>query len=97
MAWTRLGDSDFLNRVAGNGAIRMRLEPRPDGAPTVLGEMDGLLGTRMSFVENGSAWVHERWFRQERTYVRAPVASSRFELELRPAHGGGGPADSASS
>lgn len=84
VAWTRLGDTDFLNRVAGNGAIRMRLEPRAEGAPTVLGEMDGLLGTKMSFIEHGSAWVHGRWFRQERSYVRAPLATSRFELSLHP-------------
>lgn len=88
VAWTRLGDTDFLNRVAGNGAVRMRLEPRAEGAPTVLGEMEGLLGTRMTFVEHGSAWVHERWFRQERTYRRAPIATSRFELVLRGAGDG---------
>jgi adenylate cyclase len=81
-AWTLLGDTDHLNREAGMGAVRMRLEPARAGAPTVVGEMDGLLGTRMAFVEARSDWVHGRWFRQHRTYARAPVAASRFALTL---------------
>ncbi|MEQ1507478.1 MAG: DUF5939 domain-containing protein, partial [Myxococcota bacterium] len=88
IAWNRLGDTDFLNRKAGGGAVRMRIEPGPDGTPTVLGEMDGLLGTKMSFVERDSAWVYRRWFRQERAYARSPIARTAFRLELAPTAGG---------
>lgn len=81
-AWSVLGDTDHLNRRAGLGAVALRLEPAAEGAPTVLGEMRGLFGSSMPFVERRGAWVHERWFRQERTYTRSPVVSSRFELVL---------------
>jgi class 3 adenylate cyclase len=82
--WQRLGDTDYLNRLAGNGAIRMRMERDQNGLAVVLGEMEGLLGTKMSFAEKVSSWVHGRWFRQERVYHGSPIAATRFELVLEP-------------
>jgi adenylate cyclase len=83
VAWSRLADTDLLNRLAGNGAIRMRLEPREDGAPpSILGEMDGMFGA-MPFTESSVGWVHERWFVQDRVFHGAPISSSSFRLELR--------------
>jgi adenylate cyclase len=83
IAWSRLADTDLLNRIAGNGAVRMRLEPREDGAPpTVVGEMDGMFGA-MPFTESTVGWVHERWFVQDRVFHGAPIATSCFRLELR--------------
>lgn len=87
-AWTRLGDTDFLNRAAGGGKLSFRLEPRQDGAPEVAGEMAGPLGTRLAFREHRNAWVWHRWFRQDRRYERAPIAESRFELRLDAVEGG---------
>jgi adenylate cyclase len=87
-AWQRLGDTDYLNREAGGGTVEMRIEKDGAGCPTVLGEMAGVLGFSMSFVERVSSWVHERWFRQVRVYRRSPIASTRFELALERADSG---------
>lgn len=82
VAWRVLGDSDGLNRVAGNAALVARVEHGPEG-PQVIGEMVGPMGIRMPFRETGG-WVDGRWFTQERTFSSGPLSRSTFRMELVP-------------
>lgn len=82
-AWQRLGDTDFLNRVAEGGPVSYALEPTPGGAPRIRGVMAGPGGLPMPFEETYNGWVRGRWFRQDRTYRLGPLAESRFRLDLQ--------------
>ncbi len=87
-AWSRLGDSDFLNREVGGGRVEMALQPNAGGAPRIVGTMGGPLGFPLHFEETHNGWVRHRWFRQERSFQRSPIAESRFELTLEPSDTG---------
>ena len=85
VAWERLGDTDFLNRVAEGGVVTYDIEPTgEEGAPRVTGVMQGPGGLSMPFEETYTGWVRGRWFRQDRVYHSGPVAVSRFRLALEP-------------
>lgn len=84
VAWRRLGDSDFLNRLANAGALRYEVVATPGGAPRVEGTLPGPFGVSIPFVEVRSGWVRRRWFRQDRSFARGLVAESRFLLTLEP-------------
>lgn len=72
-AWGLLGDTDWLNRVAGNGAVvAMELASQRDGLPSLTGEIAGPAGVRLPFEEVWTAWSRGRWFRQVRS-VRSPI------------------------
>jgi len=85
--WQRLGDTDFMNRMAEGGAVSYELEPT-EGAPRIKGVMAGPGGLPMAFEETYNGWVRGRWFRQDRVYVGGPLSESRFRLELRPEEDG---------
>lgn len=89
MAWGLLGDTDWLNRVAGNGAVvSMELAAQRDGLPVLTGELAGPAGLRFPFEEAWTAWSRGRWFRQVRT-VRSPIlVGTDYRALLRPAEGG---------
>jgi adenylate cyclase len=84
VAWRRLGDTDYLNRAAHAGRIAMHLVPREGGAPRLEGTLSGPLGLELPFVETRNGWVHKKWFRQERTFLKGPIARSAFLLSLEP-------------
>ena len=88
-AWRMVGDTDWMNRAAGNGhVLRMEVEPQADGFPLLVGEMAGPFGMKLPFSEVWSSWVHERFFRQVRD-IRSPlVARSDYRASLLPAGNG---------
>ena len=54
IAWTRLGDTDFLNRVAGNGAIRIAVDywlQRSEAFQQLRSELAALSCARVAFRE----------------------------------------------
>lgn len=80
VAWRVLGDTDALNRIAGNAAVVSEVVHTDEG-PVVRGAMTGPMGMRMPFTETGG-WVDRQWFHQKRVFSAGPLRSSRFELEL---------------
>lgn len=88
-AWALIGDTDWLNREGGNGAVlSMGVEPQSDGAPLLVGELAGPAGMRLPFREVWSSWVVGRFFRQVRDVVSPFVHRSDYHASLEPAEGG---------
>lgn len=81
-AWRLVGDTDYLNRSAGNGALRGLGMDEASG--TVTGLMEGPLGLPISFRDLDVSWVKGRFFRQERMYVAPGSPRSRYEARLEP-------------
>lgn len=79
-AWKVLGDTDALNRLAGNAAVVSEVVHTPEG-PRVRGSMTGPMGVRMPFTETGG-WIDRQWFRQERVFTAGPLRRSCFEVRL---------------
>ena len=88
-AWGLVGDTDWMNRAAGNGSVlSMTVQKEPDGFALLHGEMAGPLGVRVAFSEVWSSWVSERFFRQVRD-LKSPIAvRSDYRAALVPAEGG---------
>ncbi|MSP54888.1 MAG: adenylate/guanylate cyclase domain-containing protein [Myxococcales bacterium] len=87
--WDLVGDTDWLNREAGNGEIvKMALEEQDDGFSLLKGEMAGPVGVRLPFTEIWSSWVAGRFFRQVRDLESPIIARSDYRGELIPAAGG---------
>lgn len=88
-AWDLIGDTDWLNRQAGAGAVvKMALESQSDGFPLLKGEMAGPMGLRLPFKEIWSSWISGRFFRQVRDLDSPIIARSDYRAELVPAPGG---------
>ncbi|GDX83520.1 hypothetical protein LBMAG42_53310 [Deltaproteobacteria bacterium] len=88
-AWRLVGDTDWMNRAAGNGAVvAMQVAAQGDGFPLLTGEMAGPFGMRIPFSEVWSSWVTERFFRQVRDLRSPIVARSDYRAELVPTEGG---------
>lgn len=88
-AWRLVGDTDWMNRAAGNGSVvSMQVSAQNDGFPLLTGEMAGPLGMRIPFAEVWSSWVTERFFRQVRDLRSPIVARSDYRAELVPVEGG---------
>lgn len=88
-AWRLVGDTDWMNRAAGNGSVvAMQVAPQSDGFPLLIGEMAGPFGMRIPFAEVWSSWVTERFFRQVRDLRSPIVARSDYRAELVPVEGG---------
>lgn len=85
-AWSTLSDTDWMNRVAGNGAIRDMQWADTDshGERELQGIMAGLFGTPMPFVEDQNHWVHEQYFVQHRTFSSGPLLKTQYEVRLEP-------------
>ncbi len=88
-AWRLVGDTDWMNRVAGNGSVLgIGVSTQDDGFAMLTGELAAPLGTRVAFSEVWSSWVSERFFRQVRD-LRSPFfARSDYRAELVPSEGG---------
>jgi class 3 adenylate cyclase len=88
-AWRLVGDTDWLNRVGGNGAVlSMAVRHQADGFPLLVGEMGAPFGMRIPFAEVWASWVNERFFRQVRDLKSPLVARSDYRAELVPVEGG---------
>ncbi len=91
-AWALVGDTDGMNRTAGNGIVHdLRMEPDGAGGLRVVGAMEGPLGTRMPFEEDESSWVSGRFFRQGRRFEGPIVRRSLYEAVLEPTSDGAVP------
>jgi adenylate cyclase len=83
-AWSLVGDTDYLNRVAGNGRMASVDIQDENGVPVVRGTMEGPLGSRIPFVDREMSWVAGRFLRQVRSFESPAIKSSRFEARLEP-------------
>lgn len=83
LAWRLVGDSDWLNRLAGNGRL-MQLAISEDAQrfPAVTGSFAGAGGTVMRFEETDVSWIVGRSFRQERTYDSRLFIHTVYEARL---------------
>lgn len=83
-AWRLLGDTDWLNRLAGNGRLLgLSVAEDPLRYPEVHGAFSGPFGA-MPFVELGVEWVSGRFFRQERTVASRLYERTVYEAQLVP-------------
>lgn len=89
LAWSLLGDTDWLNRVGGNGAVlSMDMAAHADGLAVLEGTLAGPLGMRLPFQEAWTSWSRGKWFRQVRT-VRSPLLNGTdYHARLVPEAGG---------
>jgi class 3 adenylate cyclase len=84
-AWRLVGDTDWLNRVAGNGAVlSMELEAQRDGLSVIKGLLAGPLGLRFPFEEVWTSWVRGESFRQVRTVHSPLLLGTDYEARLVP-------------
>ncbi len=87
-AWSLIGDTDWLNRQSGAGAVvRLDVETQGDGIPLLRGEVVGPLGMKLHFLEIWSSWVSGRFFRQVRDLESPVVQRSDYRAELIPVPG----------
>ncbi len=88
-AWSLIGDTDWMNRAAGAGAVvKMDIESQRDGFPMLVGEIAGPMGLKLPFMEIWSSWVAGRFFRQVRDIQSPIIARSDYRAELVPVEGG---------
>ncbi|MSQ01247.1 MAG: hypothetical protein EXR71_05035 [Myxococcales bacterium] len=88
-AWKMVGDTDFMNRAAGNGAVvKLDVARQTDGFMMLTGVMAAPMGMRIPFEETWTSWVHQRFFRQVRDLTSPFVARSDYRASLVPAPGG---------
>ncbi len=88
-AWRLVGDTDFMSRSAGNGAIvKLDVTRQPDGYMMLTGLMAGPIWMRIPFEETWTSWVHQRFFRQVRDLTSPIVARSDYRASLVPVPGG---------
>lgn len=87
-AWNLIGDTDWMNRQAGAGAVvKLDVETQSDGMPLLRGEMAGPLGMKLGFLEVWSSWVSGRFFRQVRDIQSPVVLRSDYRASLQPVAG----------
>lgn len=84
-AWALVGDTDWMNRAAANGAVvGMSMRALPDGLPAIVGAISGPAGTTAAFEEAWIAWSKEQWFRQVRTIQAPHLLGTDFTARLVP-------------
>lgn len=87
-AWSLVGDTDWMNRQAGAGAVvKLDVEQQGAGMPLLRGEVIGPLGMRLQFLEIWSSWVSGSFFRQVRDLQSPVVLRSDYRAELLPVPG----------
>jgi adenylate cyclase len=87
-AWSLVGDTDHLNRLADNPRVRMALVPDDAGFPAVSGEMHGPGPVRHLFEEIDARWVSGQWLEQRRVLTGPILRSTHFLGRLEPAGDG---------
>ena len=83
-AWSVIGDTDHLNRLAANPPLVMKMVPTDDDYPEVQGQLVGPGPIRHQYVEADSRWLRHRWFRQERIITGPLMRRTLFEAQLIP-------------
>ncbi len=85
IAWSVLGDSDYLNRAADNGRLRSleMVGDRP-GYPRAVGVFDAPLGLPMPFEEFDASWVFQRRFTQRRRFFKTVIKTTTLDVRLTP-------------
>lgn len=81
-AWSLIGDTDLLARLAGSPSVRMRIERDAHDYPEVRGTFIGPSVLRHAFVEPDSRWVHHRWFEQHRVIGGPLMKEMRYRARL---------------
>jgi class 3 adenylate cyclase len=87
-AWTLIGDTDKLARLAGSPSVQMRIERDATDYPEVRGTFVGPAFLRHPFVEPDSRWVHHRWFEQVRDIGGPLMKRMVYRARLEAAEGG---------
>lgn len=88
-AWSLVGDTDHLNRVADNPRLQVAMQPDDRGFPEVRGAMFGPGPVRHTYRELDSRWVSGRWFEQVRDISGPILRRTRYRARLEPGAGGG--------
>ncbi len=83
-AWQLLGDSDHLNRAAGNPPLRFQIQPDPSGFPELQGEILGPGPVRHRFTEVELSWVQGQYFRQVRALQGPMLKRAVYAVSLEP-------------
>lgn len=84
LAWRLVGDTDWLNRLAGNGQLQqLTIAEDAEHYPAITGAFKGKGGS-MRFEETDVSWVEGRSFRQERSYQSRLFTRTVYEAELVP-------------
>ena len=83
-AWKLVGDSDFLNRQAGNPPLTYQIHPDAWGYPELKGEVLGPGPIRHHFAELDLYWVMGQRFRQIRDQQGPLLRRSYYEATLTP-------------
>ncbi|NCG18930.1 MAG: hypothetical protein GWP91_07955 [Rhodobacterales bacterium] len=84
-AWHSVADTDWMNRVAGNGVVvDMKMGVDDQNRPQMSGVLSGAQGNLLPFVETECSWVHGRYFIQGRAFASGPVSYSRYTVQLHP-------------
>lgn len=84
-AWRLIGDSDWMNRAAGAGAMsNLAVNVEGDGFAMLGGELAGPLGMTLPFREVWSSWVAGSFFRQIRDFASPIVTRSDYRASLLP-------------
>ncbi len=86
-AWSLVGDTDQLGRLAQSPSIRLSMVPENRSFTEVGGTMVGPGPLRHSFVESQAQWVHHRRFELIRE-VRGPfMCFTHYQAFLEPGDG----------
>ncbi len=87
-AWRLVGDTDHLNRQAGNPPLTLAIHPDDHGFPELRGEILGPGPIRHQFSEVDLFWVSGQRFRQVRELDGQMLRRTSYEVTLA-AEGGG--------
>jgi len=84
-AWSLLGDTDWLNRVGDNGAVRSKeVSIAEDGIPTIQGALAGPVGLTLPYTEVWTSWAWGRYFRQVRDLDTPFLRRTDYHARLVP-------------
>jgi adenylate cyclase len=83
-AWRLIGDTDFMNRAAGNGQLTAVDLAMHQGEPTAVGLMDGPFGMKIPFRDVEVSWVAGRYLKQHRAYDHVGLKSTKLVSRLEP-------------
>lgn len=83
-AWSVIGDTDHLNRLAANPPLVMEMVPDDLRYPEVRGRLLGPGPIRHVYVEKDSRWARHDWFQQERILTGPLLKRTCYTARLIP-------------
>lgn len=87
-AWALLGDTDWMNRLAGNGAVQQQaVTPAEDELPVIRGAISGPAGLRLPYTEVWTSWAWGEYFRQIRDLDTPVLRRTDYHARLLPRDG----------